>query len=127
MLFGSVPTSPIRSPSSSLREDPGEARRKSRSVSTSSRFRARSRARSRASSRARRTCACTCARRTSYRARSRTSAYRKAELPRKARTDKGIKRGHLVRPGTANAAQEEQEDKWYPPPTRSGYANYVIV
>jgi hypothetical protein len=51
-----------------------------------------------------------------------------AAKPRNARTDKGIKRGHLVRPGTATAPHDEPEDEeWYPPPTRSGYANYVIV
>ena len=51
-----------------------------------------------------------------------------AAKPRKPRTDKGIKRGHLVRPGTAAAPHDEPEDEeWYPPPTRSGYANYVIV
>ncbi len=51
-----------------------------------------------------------------------------AAKPRKPRTDKGIKRGHLVRPGTATAPHDEPEDEeWYPPPTRSGYANYVIV
>ena len=47
--------------------------------------------------------------------------------PMKPRTDKGKKRGHLVRPGTAAAPHKEPEDKeWYQPP-RSGYANYVIV
>ena len=51
-----------------------------------------------------------------------------AAKPRKARTDKGIKRGHLVRPGNAAAPHDEpEEEEWYPPPMRSGYANYVIV
>ena len=50
-----------------------------------------------------------------------------AAKPRKARTDKGKKRGHLVRPGTAAAPYDEpEEEEWYQPP-RSGYANYVIV
>jgi hypothetical protein len=50
-----------------------------------------------------------------------------AAKPRKAQTDKGKKRGHLVRPGTAAAPHDEPEnDEWYQPP-RSGYANYVIV
>ena len=48
-----------------------------------------------------------------------------AAKPRKARTDKGKKRGHLVRPGTANAAHEDPEDEYEPP--RTGYMNFVIV
>ncbi len=50
-----------------------------------------------------------------------------AAKPRKARTDKEIKRGHFVRPVIVNAAREESDEEWYPPPSRSGYANYVIV
>ena len=46
-----------------------------------------------------------------------------AATPRKARTDKGKKRGHLVRPG---AAAETQEEEYYEPP-RTGYMNFVIV
>ncbi len=56
-----------------------------------------------------------------------TPAAVPAAKARKARTDKVIKRGHLVRPMTINSAQEEPDEDWYPPPTRSGYANYVIV
>ena len=48
-----------------------------------------------------------------------------AAKPRKARTDKGKKRGHLVHPGTANAARENPEDEYEPP--RNGYMNFVIV
>ena len=48
-----------------------------------------------------------------------------AAKPRKARTDKGRKRCHLVRPGTTNAAQEDPEEEYYEP-HRSGYTNFVI-
>ncbi len=54
-------------------------------------------------------------------------AHAAAAKPRKARTDKGKRRGHLVRPGTAAASHEEPDEEWYPPPTSSGYANCVIV
>jgi hypothetical protein len=43
----------------------------------------------------------------------------------KARTGKGKKRGHLVRPVTANAAEEDPEEEYEPP--RNGYINFVIV
>ena len=38
-------------------------------------------------------------------------AHALAAKHRKARTDKGKKRGHLVRPGTANASQEYSEEE----------------
>ncbi len=46
-----------------------------------------------------------------------------AEKTRKARTDKGKKRGYLMRP---EAAAETHEAEEYEPP-RSGYINFVIV
>ncbi len=49
-----------------------------------------------------------------------------AANPRKARADKRKKRGHLVRPGTTNAAQEDPQEEYYEPP-RNGYMNFVIV
>ena len=48
-----------------------------------------------------------------------------APKPRKARADKGKKRGYIVKGGMGGDSPPEEE--WYPPPTRSGYANYVIV
>ncbi len=48
-----------------------------------------------------------------------------AAKPREARTDKVKKRGHLVRPGTANAAQHDPEEEYEPP--RTGYMNFVII
>ena len=47
-----------------------------------------------------------------------------AAKTRKARTDKGKKRGYLMRP---EAAAETYEEGWYPPPPRSGYDHFVIV
>ena len=47
-----------------------------------------------------------------------------AAKPRKARTDKGKKRGYLVRESTRGSPPSEEEE--YPPP-RSGYGNFVIV
>jgi hypothetical protein len=46
--------------------------------------------------------------------------------PRKARADKGKKRGYLVKGGMGGESPPNEEE-WYPPPTRSGYANFVIV
>jgi len=48
-----------------------------------------------------------------------------AAKPRKTKTGKGKKRGHLVRLGTANATHEDPEDEYEPP--RTGYMNFVIV
>ena len=39
-------------------------------------------------------------------------------------TDKGKKRGYLMRPEAV--AETHEAEEWYPPP-RSGYTNFVII
>jgi hypothetical protein len=47
--------------------------------------------------------------------------------PRKVRADKGKKRGYIINEGMGGEYPPEPDEEWYPPPTRSGYANNVIV
>jgi hypothetical protein len=44
---------------------------------------------------------------------------------REARTEKGKKRGYLMR--SEAAAETHEAEEWYPPPPRRGYDHFVIV